>query len=168
MYKHDILLIFLNLYLQSGGRNNVTEEHGGQGIFVGEKSVESVGGHLVKGGVGGGKHGEGTFAGQSLDEIGGLDGGEEGRELRGGDHQLGDGLGGGGGLHGNGSRIVVNRGLVNSMDIMLRVLELLVVNLRLLMVDQGLLMVDQGLLMVDHGVVGSVVSVMNGMHSLVR
>jgi len=150
----------------------VTEEHGGEGVFVGEKSVESVGGHLVKGGVGRGEHGEGAFAGQSLDEIGGLDGGEEGRELRGGDHQLGDGLGGGGGLHDNGGRIVVNvvvnRGLVNSMDIMLRVLELLVVNLRLLMVDQGLLMMDQGLLMMDHGVVRSVVSVMNGMHSLVR
>ena len=78
------------LALEGGSGHNVTEEHGGQSLLVGQQTVQSLGGNLVKGGVGGREHGEGSLAGQGLYEVGGLDGGQEGGELRGGDNKLGN------------------------------------------------------------------------------
>jgi len=113
----------METYLKGGLRDDVTEEDGGESILVLQQTVQGLGGDLVEGGVGGSKDSEGSGAGQGVDQTGGLDGGEEGRELRGGNYQVGDGLGSGGSLYGNGSsRLVVNhRGVVDNrgmMDVM--------------------------------------------------
>jgi len=83
--------------LQGGSRDDMAEEHSGEGVLVGKQPSESVGRDLSKGVVGGGEDGEGSLTGEGLHEAGSAHGGEEGGELGCGDGKLGDGLGGGGG-----------------------------------------------------------------------
>merc|ERR1719180_475332 len=73
-------------------RNNVAEKHSCQGVLIIEEVFQGVLINLGKSIIGGGEDGEETLAREGFDQVGSLDGGKEGRELRSGSGQLCDGL----------------------------------------------------------------------------
>jgi len=82
------------LALEGSSWNDVTEEDSCQSFFVSKESVQSLSGNLVKSRVGGCKDGEGSLAGEGVNEFGGLDSGQQGGELGRGDNKLSNVLGG--------------------------------------------------------------------------
>ena len=60
-----------------------------------EEVIKSGLGDAGEGFVGGGEHGEGTGTGEGVDELAGLEGGDEGGEIGSGSGEVNDGLAGG-------------------------------------------------------------------------